>query len=92
MAARSMTRAAIALLLIVSAVQLAGAGCQRTSGPAYATVEINGESYRLELAVEEQTRTEGLMGRTSIPDHEGMLFVFPDMQMRSPAGAVVTWV
>ncbi len=46
-------------------------------------VEIGGETFRLELANDDLTRQAGLMHRTNIPDDGGMLFVFPDAQMRS---------
>ena len=47
------------------------------------TVEIAGESFHLELAADPGTRVQGLMGRTEIARDGGMLFVFPDVAMRS---------
>lgn len=45
-------------------------------------VTINGHHFDLELALDAATRTQGLSGRESIPIDGGMLFVFPDVQLR----------
>ncbi len=45
-------------------------------------VTINNESFTLELALDEDTRFQGLSDRPEIPDHGGMLFVFPDEARR----------
>lgn len=42
------------------------------------TVVINGETFQLEVVNDNHGRENGLKHRTSIPDHGGMLFVFPD--------------
>ncbi len=47
------------------------------------TVEIAGETFRLELAADPGTRIQGLMGRPEIARDGGMLFVFPDVGLRS---------
>jgi uncharacterized protein len=52
------------------------------SNPGTATVVINGETFNLELALDDQAREMGLKHRTSIPDRGGMLFVFPDDKLR----------
>jgi len=46
-------------------------------------VTIEDSTFRLELAATDETRTDGLMRRDSIPEDGGMLFVFPDAQPRS---------
>ena len=51
--------------------------------PAREEVAIAGELFRLDLAADRTTRTRGLGGREEIPDHGGMLFVFPDTRHRS---------
>ena len=51
--------------------------------PTTATVTIAGETFNLELALNTKTRTFGLMGRTSVPKGEGMLFVFTEASNRS---------
>ena len=38
---------------------------------------IGGKAFKLEVAVEPETRRIGMMGRTSIADNGGMVFVFP---------------
>lgn len=46
-------------------------------------ISINGNHFELELALDTASRTRGLSGRESIPMDGGMLFVFPDAQVRS---------
>lgn len=46
------------------------------------TVEIKGRPFTLELALDDATRTRGLMHRASLPADGGMLFVFPDNSVR----------
>jgi len=45
--------------------------------PERETVTINGNEFKLDLAVDEQTRFRGLSGRTHIASDGGMLFAFP---------------
>jgi uncharacterized membrane protein (UPF0127 family) len=45
--------------------------------PRFLWVPLGGESFRLELALEPETRQLGLSGRPRIAPNEGMLFVFP---------------
>jgi len=59
-------------------------GCSRNPCPPdHEAVTINGETFCMELAIDDDARTQGLMFRTSIEEHGGMLFVFPDVQIRS---------
>ncbi|NJK78949.1 MAG: DUF192 domain-containing protein [Chloroflexaceae bacterium] len=58
--------------------------------PAAATAEdstialtIDGHTVQVELASTSAQRAQGLMFRESMPEERGMLFVFPDDQMRS---------
>ncbi len=48
-----------------------------------AKVTIAGETFQLELATDATARERGLMGRDSIEESGGMLFIFPDSQRRS---------
>lgn len=74
--------AAVATLALLSC--LASSGCSPApSGPAVERIEINGETFRFEIAADDASRTRGLGGRTSLASDEGMLFIFPDAQMRS---------
>ena len=46
-------------------------------------VSINDVSYLVELADDDNERAMGLMYRKEMSDNEGMLFIFPDSQMRA---------
>jgi len=41
---------------------------------------IGGVAFRLELAATDTDRAQGLMGRTALGEHEGMLFIFETEQ------------
>jgi uncharacterized membrane protein (UPF0127 family) len=60
------------------------AGCSGSAGlaPKAQTVHIKGETFTLEVAADDASRERGLKHRTSITDHGGMLFVFPDSKVR----------
>lgn len=60
----------------------ASGGADRKKVVRTERVEIHGESFDLELAVDDDARSRGLGGRTSIPDKGGMLFVFPNTELR----------
>ena len=47
------------------------------------TLQIAGEHFTLELAIDDASRTNGVMGRREIPADGGMLFVFPEPAVRS---------
>lgn len=59
-------------------------GCQTTpdAPPNHETVEIDGHTFHLELAADEDSRLRGLGGRTELAEDAGMLFVFPDAAVR----------
>ena len=46
-------------------------------------VELHGRSIKVEIAADDASRAHGLMDRTSMPADHGMLFVFPDSQIRT---------
>ena len=46
-------------------------------GAIYETVAIKGQNFNMELALNNEKRASGLMGREYLADDEGMLFVFP---------------
>jgi len=56
-------------------------GCGRQAGVE--TVVLGGEAHRLELAVTNSQIQRGMMFRDAVPDRTGMLFVFPDLEVRS---------
>lgn len=64
-------------------VALTVLGSASHASPRFESVEIGGEAFRLELAADPMTRTIGLMGRSEIAPHGGMLFIFPDTAPRS---------
>jgi len=47
------------------------------------SVDIKGETFNLELALDDPTRIQGLSDREEIPADGGMLFVFPEEQRRA---------
>lgn len=47
------------------------------------TVQLKGQSYQVELALNDADRAQGLMFRNSMPDDHGMLFVFPSEDRRA---------
>ncbi|MEM9373560.1 MAG: DUF192 domain-containing protein [Planctomycetota bacterium] len=58
-------------------------GCSRPAAPAgFERVQINDRSFTLEVVADDASRTLGLGGRTAIPADGGMLFSFPDSQIR----------
>ena len=46
-------------------------------------MEIGGRKFTLEVARTPAAQDKGLMDRDSLPDDHGMIFVFPDDQVRS---------
>jgi uncharacterized membrane protein (UPF0127 family) len=75
-------------MLVACCVILASASCD-TSGarqargasddaaPELLAVSVKGETFRVELALDNDSRVMGLSGREGLPDHGGMLFAFP---------------
>ncbi|MCK4873556.1 MAG: DUF192 domain-containing protein [Phycisphaerales bacterium] len=72
-------RLTIGLLAFAAITTLAG--CDSTE-PSTVTVQIRDSQYILELALDDQTREHGLMGREYIAPDGGMLFVFPRIDRR----------
>ena len=57
-------------------------GCNRHVLPTH-NIAIGETSLLVELAYEPKTRAQGLMYRDSLPQEEGMLFIYPDAKPRS---------
>lgn len=79
----------LALLLVLAACAAMPAGCNDghasappPNKPKTEKVVIGGETFELELAVDTESRQRGLMHRDHIDEHGGMLFVFPDREVR----------
>jgi len=73
------SRIIIGLLLILT-------GCTESGNNQDAmieTVDISGNTFHLEVVADDETRSQGLQGRTSIAEDGGMLFIFPESQIRS---------
>ena len=70
-------------LILLTSIICLFLGCETTPAITSTTVNITGEAYELELALNRDDRERGLMDRTSIPAHGGMLFVFRDAEERS---------
>lgn len=66
------------LLLLFALGALLGpmTGCDEEGGADTVMVEINGQTFHLELAADPETRQLGLGGRSEIADDGGMIFVF----------------
>ncbi|MCA9303318.1 MAG: DUF192 domain-containing protein [Phycisphaerales bacterium] len=77
------TRRAL-LLVLTTALAFALSGCSspQPAPEGFQIVRLNGVDYTLELVSDDATRTVGLGGRESIPEHGGMLFSFPNARMR----------
>lgn len=52
-------------------------------GPPTEKVVIGAETFKLQIAADPKSRIRGLMQRTKIEDHGGMLFVFRNSMRRS---------
>ena len=74
---------AIALLLAAAAGGTDDKKKPEQKGPPTEKVVIGAETFKLEIAAEPKTRTRGLMERTTIDDHGGMIFVFRKSLRRS---------
>lgn len=73
----------MAWLAVMAAAALAMKGCgEPTHDAGLARVTLGGKTFNLELALDNEHRFRGLSNRTDIPADGGMLFVFPDSQVR----------
>ncbi|MEJ5209591.1 DUF192 domain-containing protein [Denitratimonas sp. CY0512] len=63
----------VALLLAITLL----CGCATAQGP---WVELKGQRYQVELALDDASRMRGLMFRDSLPQDHGMLFVFEQQE------------
>lgn len=51
-----------------------------TTEPEYTKVALDGRTFKLEVAIDEEKRFKGLSDRTQIAEDGGMMFVFPSPQ------------
>jgi hypothetical protein len=67
--------------LLLGLALLAAAACaEAEERPELVWVPLGGETFSLELAIDPETRHQGLSGRGVIPRRGGMLFVLPRPQ------------
>jgi uncharacterized membrane protein (UPF0127 family) len=72
------------VLALLVAACLFPAGCEESpAGISVVKMRIGKQTYNLEVARTETQQEKGLMKRDSMPDDHGMIFVFPDEEMRS---------
>lgn len=62
------------------AVQSPPPGVEVNKGLPTTKATLGGKQFTLEIAADDKTRATGLMGRTSIPEGTGMVFIFPARQ------------
>ena len=70
------------VILILTTLLLTACG-DTSALRTHETIELGGRTWKMELAMDDAAIARGLMGRTSMPPGEGMLFIFPDTQVRS---------
>lgn len=71
------------LIAFVLVWGLAGCEEQSTSGLPTVKMQIGKSKFVLEVARTPEAQEKGLMDRDSLPGDRGMIFVFPDEQVRS---------
>ncbi len=64
-------------MMMVAGLLLA-AGCGEDEPMAGGKVRVGEKVYTVELATTTAQRTQGLMGRTHLPEDHGMLFIYPE--------------
>ncbi len=70
-----------AVMLIVAVAACLTTACN-DEGTQFRNITIGGETFRVELAITNEQVRHGMMGRTSVGANEGMLFLFPDNDVR----------
>ncbi|MEQ9207620.1 MAG: DUF192 domain-containing protein [Phycisphaerales bacterium] len=73
----------IMLTMLSLCVVLLGSCSKPTIVDGKAIVDLDGTNYTLDIVADDATRERGLGGVTELPEHGGMLFVFPDSRMRA---------
>jgi len=71
------------LLFCLSCTASAAAPQATRTAPGAPSVRLRGHVISVEVAADNATREHGLMDRTSMPADHGMLFVFPDSEVRT---------
>lgn len=78
------------IVVVIGFCSLLLTGCSSETEPGTVSadesifeVALKGEAFRLELALDEASTTQGLSDREEIAADGGMIFVFPEEKMRS---------
>lgn len=79
----AMRRATVLLSTLVFALTCAGCASVPADASGNPELKLHGHRIEVEIAADDATREHGLMDRTSMPAGHGMLFVFPDSQVRT---------
>jgi uncharacterized membrane protein (UPF0127 family) len=70
-------------LLLAAAAPAGEAKPDKPKAPPREEIVIAGEKFKLEVAASPPSRARGLMERTEIDEHGGMLFIYRDVRRRS---------
>ncbi|MBT4530166.1 MAG: DUF192 domain-containing protein [Phycisphaerae bacterium] len=73
----------MALRLILLCCFFLGMQSCSSPPPTSVLVSIAGQQFNLEVVLDDVTRARGMMGRTSFTVDGGMLFIFPNAEVRS---------
>lgn len=73
------------LIGLLSVIFGGACGCDKKANqsPVRPEVSINGHVWRVEIALTDQQRYQGMSGRGQLDDSSGMLFVYPSPQVLS---------
>lgn len=80
---KAITRTSLVVLLLTMAAHLVGCADQPANDGGVVTMAIGKNTYTLEVAASDASRTKGLMDRDTLPANRGMVFIFGDEQKRS---------
>ncbi len=80
---RHQLRFSTLVILLAAVPQLSLSGQERLPPPGHAWVIFGADTVQAEVARTPEEREQGLMYRESLMKGRGMLFVFPDSQIRS---------
>jgi uncharacterized membrane protein (UPF0127 family) len=72
------------LVLVLLALSSVGAcGSSGSGGARTVSVDVGGATLKAEVAADQKSRERGLSGRPGLAEGRGMLFVYPDRQVRT---------
>jgi hypothetical protein len=77
--------AGVAVFIVIVGLLVQGKinfGIPKETPMAKSSIEIAGEKIFIDIADSDEERAIGLSGKTSLPENEGMLFVFDEVNVR----------